>query len=162
MKLRPSPSWKRCWRGCKLAIFAMPSPLGKGDREAVDEVPEFPKILTLTKYLRIISSSREIRRFGKFYRVFPLPPLRGTFPRGEGARSASSTDLPFISKSLTNHSTTGTGFRISMVLSVTRQSMARISTPPAAASRSAWAKAGSVASLGGRYRTFSIWITNST
>ena len=60
------------------------------------------------------------------------------------------------------YSFTRTGVRRVMVSGVTAQSTARTVTPAVAASRKAIAKAGSVASLGCRYFTSAIWITNST
>ena len=56
---------------------------------------------------------------------------------------------------------TRTGERIAMESSVTAQSMASTCTPAADASRRPAPKAGSVASLGCRYFTSGIWMTNS-
>ncbi len=52
-----------------------------------------------------------------------------------------------------DYSITGTKFRICISSMVTSQSTARTSTPPAAASRSAFPNSGSVASLGCKYST---------
>ena len=60
------------------------------------------------------------------------------------------------------YSSTGTGSRIRISSGVMSQSMARTSTPPAAASRRALAKAGSRSCWGRKLFTGRIWMTKST